>query len=187
MPAGHLFTALLFASSNPGRTENCVRIPALASPRAIFTASAFSSDTNAATSSAKGSFSATATHGQGIGLLSRSCLVPLRRGTSCSTAAYTAAAPRSFYDGIAATGHPVGVYLRDQQQQSLQQLWEGINEGNLPPALTPAWFFKTFTDIAPDSDAGKSAIGRATAAPQDFDSIWKQVTRFNLTPWTRGV
>ena len=73
-------------------------------------------------------------------------------------ATYTAAAPRSFYDGIAATGHPVGVYLKDQQKQSLQHLWEGILQGHLPPALTPEWFFRTFTDVDLDRPGGK---GRA--------------------------
>ena len=29
---------------------------------------------------------------------------------------YTAAAPRSFYDGMTATKHPIGVCLSDQQK-----------------------------------------------------------------------
>lgn len=95
-------------------------------------------------------------------------------------AAYTAAAPRSFYDGIADTGHPVGVVLREQQKQSLKHLWEGIHLGQLPPALTPAWFFGTFTDVDPDSPEGKAAIVNAKTSPDDFEVIWKQVSKFNL-------
>ena len=95
-------------------------------------------------------------------------------------ATYTAAAPRSFYDGIAATGHPVGVYLKDQQKQSLQHLWEGIVQGHLPPALTPEWFFRTFTDADLDHSAGKAALAQAIADAEDFEGIWRQVSKFNL-------
>lgn len=95
-------------------------------------------------------------------------------------AAYTAAAPRSFYDGIAATTNPVGVYLKEQQKQSLQHLWEGIQKGHLPPALTPAWFFGTFTDVDLNSPTGKTALASANAHPDDFEEIWKQVSKFNL-------
>jgi hypothetical protein len=95
-------------------------------------------------------------------------------------AAYAAAAPRSFYDGMAATKHPIGVYLKDQQRQSLQHLWEGIHQGRLPPALTPKWFFKTFTDVDIDSPAGEVALTRAKADVEDFEGVWKQVSKFNL-------
>ncbi len=95
-------------------------------------------------------------------------------------AAYAAAAPRSFYDGMAATGNPIGIYLRDQQKQSLEHLWAGIHQGHLPPALTPAWFFETFTDLDLDSPAGKAALTRAEADPEDFEAIWRQVSKFNL-------
>jgi inosine-uridine nucleoside N-ribohydrolase len=95
-------------------------------------------------------------------------------------AAYRAAAPRSFYDGIAATGNPVGIHLRDQQFQSLKHLWEGIQQGDLPPALTPAWFFGTFTDVDPHSPEGRAALAAAKAHAGDFDGIWKQVSKFNL-------
>jgi inosine-uridine nucleoside N-ribohydrolase len=36
-------------------------------------------------------------------------------------AAYASAAPRSFYDGMATTGNPIGVYLRDQQKAPLDK------------------------------------------------------------------
>ena len=95
-------------------------------------------------------------------------------------ASYAAAAPRSFYDGVAATGHPVGVYLKEQQKQSLKNLWEGIQHGHMPPALTTEWFFDTFTDVEPQSTAGKEAIQYARSHADEFDGIWKQVTKFNL-------
>jgi hypothetical protein len=95
-------------------------------------------------------------------------------------AAYAAAAPRSFYDGMAATRHPVGVYLRDQQKQALQNLWNGIRQGHLPPALTFAWFFETFTDIDIGSTEGNAVLERATRHAIDFEDVWPEVSKFNL-------
>ncbi len=95
-------------------------------------------------------------------------------------AAYAAAVPRSFYDEMAATRHPVGVYLRNQQVQSLNQLWAGIQKGQVPAALTSQWFFKTFTDVDVDTDAGKAAVADAEAHAEDFERIWNQVSKFNL-------
>jgi hypothetical protein len=59
-------------------------------------------------------------------------------------------------------------------------LWEGIRSGHLPPALTPAWFFRTFTDVDPDNPTGKTAVSRAIDTADDFENIWKQVSKFNL-------
>jgi ADP-ribose pyrophosphatase YjhB (NUDIX family)/inosine-uridine nucleoside N-ribohydrolase len=95
-------------------------------------------------------------------------------------AAYAAAAPRSFYDGVAATNHPVGIYLKNQQMKSLHHLWDGICKGQLPPALTAEWFFQTFTDVDLESNAGKAAIAHAKAHAEDFASIWNQVSKLNL-------
>ncbi len=95
-------------------------------------------------------------------------------------ATYAAAVPRSFYDGIAATGHPVGVYLKEQQKQSLKHLWEGIQHGTLPPALNSAWFFRTFTEVDPDKPEGQAILAQATAHGDDFEPIWNQVSKFNL-------
>jgi inosine-uridine nucleoside N-ribohydrolase len=95
-------------------------------------------------------------------------------------ATYTAAVPRSFYDGMAATKHPIGIYLRDQQKQSLKHLWEGIHSGRLPPALTPEWFFQTFSDLDINSASGKAAVAQAEAHADDFEGVWKQVSKFNL-------
>ena len=95
-------------------------------------------------------------------------------------AAYAAAASRGFYEGMAATGNPIGVYLRDQQKASLEKLWTGIRQGHLPRALTPAWFFETFTDVDVESPAGKAALGSAETNTGDFESVWQQVSKFNL-------
>ena len=95
-------------------------------------------------------------------------------------AAYSTAVPRSFFDSLAATQHPVGVYLKNQQKQSLHNLWNGICEGHLPPALTAEWFFQTFTDIDCESQTGKDAIAQARSNPKDFESIWDHVIKFNL-------
>jgi len=95
-------------------------------------------------------------------------------------AAYAAAASRGFYEGMAATGHPVGVYLRDQQKQSLQNLWAGIQQGHMPPALTAEWFFETFTDLDTETPAGQAALSQAKKNAGDFEAVWQQVTKFNL-------
>lgn len=54
-------------------------------------------------------------------------------------ATYSAAAPRSFYDGIAATRPPVGVYLKDQQKQRSAQHGQRL-DGN--HRLAPASFHR---------------------------------------------
>ncbi len=95
-------------------------------------------------------------------------------------AAYAASAPRGFYEGMAATGHPVGAYLRDQQKQSLHNLWSGIQQGHMPPALTSEWFFETFTDVDIETPAGQAALSRAEENAGDFEALWQQVTKFNL-------
>lgn len=95
-------------------------------------------------------------------------------------ASYAVAISRSFYESVAATRHPIGIYLESQQKQSLQNLWNGITQGHLPAALTPEWFFRTFTEVDCDSNAGKAVLTRYQAQPDNFDEIWKQVNKFNL-------
>jgi len=95
-------------------------------------------------------------------------------------AAYAAAAPRGFYEGMAATGHPIGVYLRDQQKRSLQNLWSGIQQGHMPPSLTTEWFFETFTDVDIETPAGQAELARAEENAGDFDALWPKVSKFNL-------
>ena len=109
-------------------------------------------------------------------------------------AAYAAAVPRRFYDRLAATGHPLGERLRTQQRQSLEQLWNGIRNGELPPALTPEWFLATFTGVVAGTPEGRQALARAER--EGFGDVWPQVSRFNLydplallaaTPATSGI
>lgn len=95
-------------------------------------------------------------------------------------ATYAAAVPRSFYESIAATRHPIGVYLREQQKLSLKQLWSGIHEGHLPPALTPTWFLRTFTDIELQSPEGKRLLAAPAEDDKDFEAIWSHVNKLNL-------
>ena len=95
-------------------------------------------------------------------------------------AAYIAAVPQSFYDGMAATGHPIGVYLKIQQMRTLRNLWEEILEGQLPPDRSPEWFFKTFTSIDLESPSGSASLDSARAHPDDFEAIWKLVSKLNL-------
>lgn len=93
-------------------------------------------------------------------------------------AAYAAAVPRRFYDRLAATGHPLGERLRAQQRQSLEQLWNGIRTGELPPALTLEWFLATFAGVGAGTPEGRQALVRAER--EGFDDVWPQVSRFNL-------
>lgn len=95
-------------------------------------------------------------------------------------AAYAAAVPRGFYEGMAATGNPIGVYLRDQQKRALEHLWAGIQQGDLPAALTTEWFFQTFTNVDIDTPAGQAVLAHAEANPEDFDAVWRKVSKFNL-------
>ena len=46
--------------------------------------------------------------------------------------------------------------------------------------MTPEWFFETFTELDLDSLAGKAALTRAEANPEDFEAVWRQVSKFNL-------
>ncbi|KFA27575.1 nucleoside hydrolase, partial [Xanthomonas vasicola pv. musacearum NCPPB 4384] len=98
--------------------------------------------------------------------------IPLRILTK--EAAYKAAVPPAFYEGIARSGHPVGEYLHNVQKNALKGLWEGI-QANLIPGLDMAWFFRTFVAAEPQDPA---AAGQQNAIA--FDAIWPQVTKLNL-------
>ena len=52
--------------------------------------------------------------------------------------------------------------------------------GTVRHRLTPVWFFSTFTDVDLDSTAGKASLDEAISHADDFDRIWKQVSKFNL-------
>jgi hypothetical protein len=89
-------------------------------------------------------------------------------------AAYACKVPRSFYDELAATGHPVGIKLRDSQQGSIESLWQRAclpadDEGRakLPNRCDKDWFCNTFC-----GGKGKDRTGA--------DSIWDLIQSFNL-------
>lgn len=89
-------------------------------------------------------------------------------------AAYACKVPRSFYDELAATGHPVGIKLRDSQQGSIESLWQRAclpddDEGRakLPNRCNKEWFCNTFC-----GGHGKDRTGA--------DSIWDLIQSFNL-------
>ena len=89
-------------------------------------------------------------------------------------AAYACKVPRSFYDDLAATGHPVGIKLRDSQQGSIEALWQKVclpvgHEGRakIPERLNRDWFCDTFC-----GGKGKDRTGE--------DSIWDLILSFNL-------
>ncbi|KFA33176.1 type III secretion system effector XopQ [Xanthomonas vasicola] len=98
--------------------------------------------------------------------------IPLRILTK--EAAYKAAVPPAFYEGIARSGHPVGEYLHNVQKNALKGLWEGI-QANLIPGLDMAWVFRPFVAAEPQDPA---AAGQQNAIA--FDAIWPQVTKLNL-------
>ncbi|MGW8277283.1 type III secretion system effector XopQ [Xanthomonas axonopodis] len=98
--------------------------------------------------------------------------IPLRILTK--EAAYRAAVPPAFYEGIARNGHPVGEYLRDVQKNALKGLWEGI-QANLIRDLDTAWFFRTFVAAQPQDPVAAGQQGAMS-----FDAIWPQVTKLNL-------
>ena len=65
-------------------------------------------------------------------------------------AAYKCPMPRSIYDDMAATGHPIGKRLRDTQRASIEGLWkracapEGADRIGLPARCDKTWFCNTF-------------------------------------------
>lgn len=82
--------------------------------------------------------------------------------------------PRQFYDDLAATGHPVGVKLRQSQQGSIEALWKRANlpadhhdREKLPNRCDKAWFCTTF--------CGGNGMDR-----DGSDSIWDLIKGFNL-------
>lgn len=82
--------------------------------------------------------------------------------------------PRSVYDDMAATGHPIGTRLKNAQREAIQELWRRANlpDGDtarqgLPGRCDKTWFLNTFCD-------GKGKKKKAS------DSIWEFVKTFNL-------
>ncbi|MBZ0187598.1 MAG: hypothetical protein K8F91_15225, partial [Candidatus Obscuribacterales bacterium] len=91
-------------------------------------------------------------------------------------AAYAAPVRRDLYDRMAATGHPVGVKLRNSQQYAIQDLWIRANltgddprRNKLPERCDKAWFVKTFCQGAKE---GFERNGQ--------DDIWDLIASFQL-------
>lgn len=92
-------------------------------------------------------------------------------------AAYAAAFPRSIYDEMSATGHPVGIRLKAMQETSIQNLWlrsgmpattpEEIKLRELPARCDKIWFCDTFCG------------GEAKELP-GHDEIWPYIKSFML-------
>ena len=66
------------------------------------------------------------------------------------SAAYACPVPRTLYDELAATGHPVGVRVRDAQREAIARLWRRAHattpagRAHLPERCDPRWFRDTF-------------------------------------------
>lgn len=89
-------------------------------------------------------------------------------------ASAAAVVPRSMYDRMAETGHPVGVRLRDAQKVAIEELWKRANlpDGDparlgLPGRCNRAWFSSMFL-----GGQGQDLSGS--------DSIWSLVQTFML-------
>ena len=88
-------------------------------------------------------------------------------------AAYKCPMPRTIYDDMARTGHPIGRRLRDSQRASIEHLWqraaspEGADRLGLPMRCDKAWFCKTFCK-------GEGLERNAG------ESIWDLIVSFNM-------
>ena len=88
-------------------------------------------------------------------------------------AAYKCPMPRSIYDDMAKTNHPIGKRLRDSQQGSIEHLWsraaapEGPGRLGLPMRCDKAWFCNTFCQ-------GKGMDRDGSM------SIWDLIVSFNM-------
>ena len=88
-------------------------------------------------------------------------------------AAAAAKVPRSIYDKMAATGHPVGIRLQKAQRFAIEELWRRANlppedpSRLLPERCNKQWFCQTF--------CGGDGLDR-----QLSDSIWDLVKTFQL-------
>ena len=87
-------------------------------------------------------------------------------------AAYPCPMPRSIYDDMARTNHPIGKRLKDTQRDSIEALWKRACAPSgstlrlgLPPRCDKAWFVGTF------------CAGRGLERGCD-DSIWDLVVSF---------
>jgi hypothetical protein len=96
--------------------------------------------------------------------------------------AIAAKVPRSVYDDMAATGHPIGKRLLNAQKQAIEELWRRANlpadaTGRMLPArCNRDWFLTTFCGIKADEVATHPQVVNR----QPEDSIWDLIQNFNL-------
>lgn len=93
--------------------------------------------------------------------------------------AYTAAVPRTFYEALNETEHPVGKYLYGIQKTALEGLWGTVKKGIIPN-LTPEWFVKTFTSIDIENTEHKELFEKVKNSSEPFETVWNKVTKLNL-------
>lgn len=89
-------------------------------------------------------------------------------------AAVAARVPRSVYEEMAATGHPIGTRLLAAQKEAIQKVWERANMAaddpnrlELPARCDKTWFCNNF-------------LGGKGAELTSQDNIWDLVQTFNL-------
>jgi inosine-uridine nucleoside N-ribohydrolase len=89
-------------------------------------------------------------------------------------ASVAAKVPRSMYDEMAATGHPIGLRLLNAQKQAIEELWRraclpagDAKRVGLPDRCDKVWFTNTF-------------CGGQGAERKPEDSIWDLIKTFNL-------
>ena len=89
-------------------------------------------------------------------------------------AAVAGKVPRSVYDDMAATGHPIGKRLLEAQKQAIEELWrraclpaDDTKRLGLPARCDKSWFVNTF-------------CGGEGADRKGDDSIWDLIQTFNL-------
>ena len=81
--------------------------------------------------------------------------------------AYKCPMPRSIYDDMARTNHPVGRRLRDSQRASIELLWQracapdSAGRLGLPPRCDKDWFCDTFCKARHRSRAARRGIALA--------------------------
>jgi inosine-uridine nucleoside N-ribohydrolase len=103
--------------------------------------------------------------------------IPIRVVTK--ETAYSAAVPKTFYEALRETEHPVGKYLYGIQKIALEGLWGTVKKGIIP-SLTPEWFAKTFTSLDLENTKHKQLFDQIQSSNEPFETLWNEVTKLNL-------
>lgn len=93
-------------------------------------------------------------------------------------AGYAAKLPFTIYDGMAETGHPIGIRLKKIQKHSLEHLWrracmaeDDPNREGLPGRCNKQWFCKIFLGGAGLDREGNTSIWDLASTFQAYDAI----------------